>query len=49
MKIITKKKFAKAVLDEYIEIFVMHIIFLLTMAIYLARKVQIILLITKKV
>ena len=48
VKIIDKKEFAKAELDKHVEIFVMHVIFLLTMAIYLARKAQIALLIAKK-
>ena len=38
VKIIDKMKFAKAVLDEYVKAFVMHMIFLWTMAIYLAKK-----------
>ena len=38
VEIINSKKFAKATLDEYVKAFVMHVIFLLTMAIHPARK-----------
>ena len=48
VEIIDKKEFAKVALDEYIESFVIHITLLLTMAIYPAMKVQIALLVIKK-
>ena len=37
------------VLDDYIELFIMHITFLLTIVIHLAKKAQITLLVAKKV
>ena len=49
IEIIKKKKFAKVALNENIEIFVVHMTFLLTTAIYLAKKTQIISLVAKKV
>ena len=43
------KEFTKAVLDKYIKSFVVHITFLLTMALYLARKAQIVLLVAEEI
>ena len=48
MKIIDKKKFAKIALNKHIEAFIVHITFLLLIAIYLAKKAQIASLVTKK-
>ena len=48
-KIIDRNKFPKAVLNEHVEIFLMHITFLLTIAIHPARKAQIASLVAKKV
>lgn len=39
IEFIYKKKFAKALLDKNIKAFIIHIIFLLIIAIYLAREV----------
>ena len=44
-----KKEFAKAVLDEHIEVFVVHVTFFLTIAIHLARKAEIALLVAKEI
>lgn len=49
VKFINKKEFAKVVLDEKVKIFVIYVIFLLTMTIYLIRKIQIALLLIEKV
>lgn len=53
VKIIDKKKFAKIVLNENVEVFVVHLTFFsfnkLTIIIHLARKAQIALLFTKKI
>ena len=49
MEIINRKKFAKTALDKHVEAFVVHMTFLLTMAIHPARKAQIVLLVAKKV
>ena len=49
MKFINKKELPKAILDKHIEAFIMYITFLLTMAIYPARKTYIALLIVKKI
>ena len=38
VEIIDKKEFAKAVLDEHVEIFVLHMTFLSTMAIHPTRE-----------
>ena len=48
MKIMDEKKFAKAALDKYIEIFLVFVTFLLTIIIHLAKKAQIALLVIKK-
>lgn len=39
VELINKKKFVKAVLNENIKTFVMHVTFLLTIAIYPTKKV----------
>ena len=52
MKLIDKKKFAKATLDEHIKAFMMHVSFLslgLKMTIHPALKAPIVLLLAKKV
>ena len=49
MKIIDKKEFAKAGLDKHIEAFVMHMTFLLIIAIHPVKKAQIALLVARKV
>ena len=49
VKIIDRKEFAKAALHEHVEVFVVHMISLLTMAIHPAKKAQIVLLVTKEV
>ena len=49
MKIIDRKKFSRAALDKYVKTFVVHITFLLTIAIYPARKALIALLIAKQI
>lgn len=49
VEFINNKKFAKTALDENIEVFVVYMTFLLTMAIYPARKTYITLFFTKKV
>ena len=38
VEIIDRKEFAKAALDEHVEVFVVHVTFLLTMAIHPARE-----------
>ena len=48
MKIINKKKFAKAALDEHIKVFMMYVISLLTMAIHPAGEAQITLIVAEK-
>ena len=48
MEIINRKEFAKTALEKHIEIFVMHVTFLLMMAIHPARKTQIALLVAKE-
>ena len=49
VEIIDKKKFARAALDEHVEVFVVHVTFLSTMAIHPAREAQIASLIAKEV
>ena len=50
VKIINQKEFAKAVLDENVKVFVVHISLLRSkMSIHPARKVQLALLLTEKV
>ena len=48
VEIIDKKKFARAALDKHVEAFVIHVTFLLTMAIHPAKKAQIALLIVEE-
>ena len=49
VKIIDRKEFAKAVLDEHVEAFVVHVTFLSTMAIHSAREAQIASLVAEEV
>ena len=49
LKSLLKKNFAKVALDKYIENFIVYVIFLLTIVIRPAKKVQIALLVVKKV
>ena len=49
VEIIDKKEFAKAALDENVEVFVVHVTSFLTMAIYPARETQIALLVIEEV
>ena len=49
VKIINKKEFAKVALDENIEVFVVHVTSLLTIAIHPAKEAQITLLVAKEV
>ena len=49
VEIINGKEFAKAALDDHVEAFMVHVIFLLTMAIHPARKAQIALRVAEKV
>ena len=48
VKIIDKKEFAKVALDEHVEAYIVPVIFLLTIAIYPAKKASIALLIAKR-
>ena len=49
MEIIDKKEFAKAALDEHVEVFVVHVTSLSTMAIHPAREAQIASLVAEEV
>lgn len=49
IKLIDKKKFANIALNINMEVFIIHITFLLIITIYLARKTKIALLFAKKV